>query len=172
MSQPIIDNICDQSLFERFYKKHAKDLHDFLYYKFGERLNPEDKVQEAFIKVWQNCSKITPDKAKSFLFTTANNLMLNAFAHEKVVLKYNQQPQKISTDESPEFVLQEKEYHEKLQRALSNLTEPQRVAFLMNRVEGKRFKEIASILNISTKAVEKRIYGALKKLRAEIEELK
>jgi len=172
MSQPIIDNICDQSLFERFYKKHAKDLHDFLYYKFGERLNPEDKVQEAFIKVWQNCSKITPDKAKSFLFTTANNLMLNAFAHEKVVLKYNQQPQKISTDESPEFVLQEKEYHEKLQRALANLTEPQRVAFLMNRVEGKRFKEIASILNISTKAVEKRIYGALKKLRAEIEELK
>ena len=172
MSQPIIDNICDQSLFERFYKKHAKDLHDFLYYKFGERLNPEDKVQEAFIKVSQNCSKITPDKAKSFLFTTANNLMLNAFAHEKVVLKYNQQPQKISTDESPEFVLQEKEYHEKLQRALANLTEPQRVAFLMNRVEGKRFKEIASILNISTKAVEKRIYGALKKLRAEIEELK
>ena len=148
MSQPIIDNICDQSLFERFYKKHAKDLHDFLYYKFGERLNPEDKVQEAFIKVWQNCSKITPDKAKSFLFTTANNLMLNAFAHEKVVLKYNQQPQKISTDESPEFVLQEKEYHEKLQRALANLTEPQRVAFLMNRVEGKRFKEIASILNM------------------------
>lgn len=172
MSQPIKDNICDQSMFERFYKKHAKDLHDFLYYKFGERLNPEDKVQEAFIKVWQNCSKITPDKAKSFLFTTANNLMLNAFAHEKVVLKYNQQPQKISTNESPEFVLQEKEYHEKLQRALANLTEPQRVAFLMNRVEGKRFKEIASILNISTKAVEKRIYGALKKLRAEIEELK
>lgn len=172
MSQPIKDNICDQSLFERFYKKHAKDLHDFLYYKFGERLNPEDKVQEAFIKVWQNCSTITPDKAKSFLFTTANNLMLNAFAHEKVVLKYNQQPQKISTNESPEFVLQEKEYHEKLQRALANLTEPQRVAFLMNRVEGKRFKEIASILNISTKAVEKRIYGALKKLRAEIEELK
>ncbi|WP_431159348.1 RNA polymerase sigma factor [Winogradskyella poriferorum] len=172
MSQPIKDNICNQSLFERFYKKHAKDLYDFLYYKFGERLNPEDKVQEAFIKVWQNCSKITPDKAKSFLFTTANNLMLNAVAHEKVVLKYNQQPQKISTNESPEFVLQEKEYHEKLQRALANLTEPQRVAFLMNRVEGKRFKEIASILNISTKAVEKRIYGALKKLRAEIEELK
>lgn len=172
MSQPLKDNICEQSLFERFYKKHAKNLHDFLYYKFGEHLNPEDKVQEAFIKVWQNCSKITPDKAKSFLFTTANNLMLNAVAHQKVVLKYNQQPQKTSTNESPEFVLQEKQYNEKLQNALANLTEAQRVAFLMNRVEGKRFKEIASLLDISTKAVEKRIYGALKKLREEIEELK
>ncbi|WP_411895943.1 RNA polymerase sigma factor [Winogradskyella sp. A2] len=171
MSQPIKDNICENAFFERFYKKYAKDLHDFLYYKFGERLNPEDRVQEAFIKVWQNCAKISPDKAKSFLFTTANNLMLNAVAHEKVVLKYNKQPQKSSTNETPEFVMQEKEYHQKLQTALSNLTEAQRVAFLMNRVEGKRFKEIATLLDISTKAVEKRIYGALKKLREDIKEL-
>lgn len=171
MSEPIKNNICENAFFERFYKKYARDLHDFLYYKFGERLNPEDKVQESFIKVWQNCAKITPDKAKSFLFTTANNLMLNAAAHEKVVLKYNKQPQKHSTNETPEFVMREKEYHQKLQSALSNLTEAQRVAFLLNRVEGKRFKEIAILLDISTKAVEKRIYGALKKLREDIKEL-
>ncbi|WP_339753802.1 RNA polymerase sigma factor [uncultured Winogradskyella sp.] len=169
MSQPLQDNICESQLFERLYKKHAKNLHDFLYYKFGEHLNPQDTVQEAFIKLWQNCSKIAPSKAKSFLFTTANNLMLNAFAHQKVVLKYNKQPQKHSTNETPEFVLQEKEYHQKLQKAITNLTEAQRIAFLLNRVEGKRFKEIAELLDISTKAVEKRIYGALKKLRGEIE---
>ncbi len=171
MSQPLQDNICDDLLFERFYKKHSKNLHDFLYYKFGEHLNPQDKVQEAFIKLWQNCGKIALPKAKSYLFTTANNLMLNAVAHQKVVLKYSKQPQKHYTSESPEFVLQEKEYHKKLQNAISNLTEAQRIAFLLNRVEGKRFKEIAELLNISTKAVEKRIYGALKKLRKEIKEL-
>jgi RNA polymerase sigma-70 factor (ECF subfamily) len=169
MSQPLQDNICEELLFERLYKKHAKNLHDFLYYKFGEHLNPEDKVQEAFIKLWQNCGKIAPPKAKSFLFTTANNLMLNAVAHQKVVLKYGKQPQKHATNETPEFVMQEKEYHQKLQNAITNLTEAQRVAFLMNRVEGKRFKEIAELLDISVKAVEKRIYGALKKLRKEIE---
>ncbi|GAA4240202.1 MULTISPECIES: RNA polymerase sigma factor [Winogradskyella] len=171
MSKPLQDNICESQLFERLYNKHAKNLHDFLYYKFGQQLNPQDKVQEAFIKLWQNCGKITPDKAKSYLFTTANNLMLNAVAHQKVVLKYNKQPQKHATNETPEFVLQEKEYHQKLQNAINNLTEAQRTAFLMNRVEGKRFKEIAKLLDISVKAVEKRIYGALKKLREEINEL-
>tara|TARA_R100001369_G_scaffold83767_2_gene116265 strand:+ start:3595 stop:4113 length:519 start_codon:yes stop_codon:yes gene_type:complete len=171
MSQPLEDNICETQLFERLYKKHAKNLHDFLYYKFGEHLNPQDRVQEAFIKLWQNCGKISPAKAKSYLFTTANNLMLNAVAHQKVVLRYRKQPQKHSTNETPEFVLQEKEYHQKLQNALANLTEAQRTAFLLNRVEGKRFKEIAELLGISTKAVEKRIYGALKKLRMEIDEL-
>ncbi len=171
MSQPLEDNICETQLFERLYKKHAKNLHDFLYYKFGEHLNPQDRVQEAFIKLWQNCGKIAPAKAKSYLFTTANNLMLNAVAHQKVVLRYSKQPQKHSTNETPEFLLQEKEYHQKLQNALANLTEAQRTAFLLNRVEGKRFKEIAELLGISTKAVEKRIYGALKKLRMEIAEL-
>lgn len=171
MSKPLQENICESQLFERLYKKHAKNLHDFLYYKFGEHLNPQDKVQEAFIKLWQNCSKVTPPKAKSYLFTIANNLMLNAVAHQKVVLKYSKQPQKHSTNETPEFVLQEKEYHQQLQKAISNLTKAQRVAFLMNRIEGKRFKEIAELLDISVKAVEKRIYGALKKLREEIKEL-
>ena len=169
MSKPLQDNICESQLFECLYKKHAKNLHDFLYYKFGDHLNPQDKVQEAFIKLWQNCNKIEPSKAKSYLFTTANNLMLNAVAHQKVVLKYSKQPQKHSTNETPEFVLQEKEYHQKIQQSISNLTEAQRVAFLMNRVEGKRFKEIAELLDISVKAVEKRIYGALKKLREDID---
>lgn len=168
MKQPLQDHICEERLFESIFEKHSKNLHNFLYYKFGEHLNPKDKVQEAFIKLWQNCSKVSPDKAKSFLFTTANNLMLNAVAHQNVVLKYEKRPQKTATIESPEFLLEEKEYHEKLQKALSNLTDAQRVAFLMNRVEGKRFKEIAQLLNISTKAVEKRIYGALKKLREDI----
>jgi len=171
MNKPLLDTICEEVLFERFFKKHSKNLHDFLYYKFGAHLNPQDKVQEAFIKLWQNCGKVSPDKAKSFLFTTANNLMLNAVAHQKVVLKHQKLPQKHSTNESPEFVMQEKEYNLKLQNALANLTEAQRVAFLMNRVEGKRFKEIAELLDISTKAVEKRIYGALKKLREDIDEL-
>ncbi|WP_179022400.1 RNA polymerase sigma factor [Winogradskyella forsetii] len=171
MSKPLQDNICESQLFERLYKKHAKNLHDFLYYKFGEHLNPQDQVQEAFIKLWQNCGKIAPAKAKSYLFTTANNLMLNVVAHQKVVLKFSKKPQKHSTNETPEFVLQEKEYHQKLQNAISNLTEAQRVAFLMNRIEGKRFKEIAELLDISVKAVEKRIYGALKKLREEVDGL-
>ncbi|MBU2930198.1 RNA polymerase sigma factor [Winogradskyella psychrotolerans] len=171
MNKPLQDNICESRLFEHLYKKHSKNLHDFLYYKYGNQLNPEDKVQEAFIKLWQNCGKITTDKAKSYLFTTANNLMLNAYAHQKVVLKHSKKPQKSTTNETPEFVLEEKEYHQKLQHALSKLSEAQRVAFLMNRVEGKRFKEIAELLNISVKGVEKRIYGALKKLREDIDEL-
>lgn len=171
MEKQLHDNICEERLFSSIFNKYSKDLHNFLYYKFGEMLNPKDKVQEAFVKLWENCAKVSPEKAKSFVFTTANNLMLNEAAHQKVVLKYQQTKPKTHTNESPEFLMREKEYMDKLQKALANLTDAQREAFMMNRVEGKRFKEIAELLDISTKAVEKRIYGALEKLRQEIKEL-
>jgi len=169
MNKDISDNICNESIFSSVFNKYSKDLHDFLYYKFGESFNPKDKVQEAFIKLWQNCSKVSPNKAKSFLFTVANNLMLNEAAHQKVVLAYQKVAPKHYTNESPEFLMQENEYMQKLQKAISNLTEAQRSAFLLNRIEGKKHKEIAALLDISTKAVEKRIYGALKKLREDID---
>jgi RNA polymerase sigma-70 factor (ECF subfamily) len=171
MNKDINDNICDESIFSSVFSKYSKDLHNFLYYKFGESFNPKDCVQEAFIKLWQNCSKVSPIKAKSFLFTIANNLSLNEAAHQKVVLAYQKVSPKHYTNESPEFLMEENEYMQRLQKAISNLTEAQRVAFLLNRVEGKKHKEIAALLGISTKAVEKRIYGALKKLKENIDEL-
>ncbi len=169
MSKQLHNNICNEALFSKLFTKYAKDLHNFLYYKFGDHFNPKDKVQEAFIKLWENCNNVSPDKAKSYLYTVANNLMLNEASHQKVVLKYRQHKPKEHTNESPEFLMQENEYMQKLQNAIANLTEAERVAFLLNRVEGKRHKEIAALLDIGTKAVEKRIYGALKKLRKEID---
>lgn len=169
MSKDLSNHICNEQLFSKLFKTHAKNLHDFLYYKFGNHLNPQDQVQEAFIKLWQNCKEVEPSKAKSYLFTVANNLMLNAVAHHKVVLKFQETKPKSSTNENPQFLLEESEYMHKLQKAISNLTEAQRVAFLLNRIEGKKHKEIANMLDISTKAVEKRIYSALKQLRKEIE---
>ena len=169
MPKDLNDHICDEQLFSKAFKSYSKGLHDFLYYKFGSHINPKDKVQEAFIKLWEKCKDVSPSKAKSFLFTVANNLTLNDLAHQKVVLKFQQTKPKSSTNENPQFLLEENEYLQKLQHAISNLTEAQRVAFLLNRIEGKKHKEIAEILNISTKAVEKRIYGALKQLRKEID---
>ncbi|MGO1585492.1 MAG: RNA polymerase sigma factor, partial [Mesonia sp.] len=73
MAKDLHEHVCQESVFASLYQKHAKNIHDFLYYKFGEVLQPEDKMQEAFVKLWQNCKKVPPRKAKSFLFTVANN---------------------------------------------------------------------------------------------------
>ena len=172
MSKKLHDTICEERLFSSIFEKYSKSLHDFLYYKYGSQINPEDNVQEAFIKLWDKCKDVPIDKAKSFLFTVANNSVLNILKHEKVKLNYQKIKQKEHTNVTPEFLMEEDEYMQKYQLALANLTDGQREAFLLNRIEGKRHKEIASLLGISVKGVEKRLYGALKSLRKEIEGIK
>lgn len=165
------ENVCDENVFNNIFEMHSTDLYNFLYYKYGANNNPQDLVQEAFIKLWNSCHKIVFDKAKSFLFTVANNQMLSELAKKKTATNYAEIKPTSHSHETPEFVLEEKEYGEKLSKALAELTEDQRVTFMLNRVEGKKHQEIADILGISRKAVEKRIYTALAKLRDKIDEL-
>ncbi|PQB04903.1 RNA polymerase sigma factor [Aureitalea marina] len=171
MEKKLFENVCQEQIYSQLYQRLAKDLHDFIYFKYGNQVNPEDKVHEAFMKLWQNCDSVPPEKAKSYLFTVANNLVLNELKHNKVVYKFKQIPKRSETNKTPHTELVEEEYLERFQEALNKLPEGQRIAFLLNRVEGKKHQEIADMLDISRKAVEKRIYTALDKILKELGEI-
>lgn len=161
-------DICKESVFQKVYNELNKEVWRFIYYRCGDSAQADDLVQDAFIKLWQNCAKTPMGSAKSFLFTITRNAFLNEVAHKKVVLNHAKlQPSRVD-NESPEHILEQKEFNDKIKIAISNLTEGQRTAFLLNRVEGKKYTEIATILDISVKAVEKRMSLALKTLRKEI----
>ncbi len=164
-------NFCNEKVFSDFFLNQSKLLNNYIYYKCGNIDLANDIVQEAFLKFWNNCKKVIPGKAKSFLYTIANNIFLNEYAKSNIVINFKNKQTKDFTNQSPEFLLEEKEFGAKLQNAISKLTEAQRTAFLMNRIDGKKYKEIAEILNISVKAVEKRIHNALLNLRREIENI-
>jgi len=141
-------------------------LKRFLYFKCGNEKKAEDVMQDAFVKLWENCKKVTPAKAKSYLYTVANNLFLNEVAHDKVVLKYlERQPSYKADQVTPEYELEKKEFRERLQMAINNLPEKQRIVFLMNRIDKKKYREIADDLGINIKTVENRMHLALKTLR-------
>ena len=169
MTNHSLSNICNEIIFSTFFKSHAKSLRNFLYYKYGNKDQAEDLAQEAFIKLWQNCAAVPIEKAKSYIYTIANNTSLNEIAHKKVVLQYEKNFSGLDkTNENPEFLLEEKQFKTKLLTAIENLNETQRIAFLMHRIDGKKYSEIAEELNISIKAVEKRIHLALVELRKKI----
>lgn len=172
MQKDLKENICEEKVFEHIYNTYAKDLRDFLYYKYGEQFNPNDKAQDAFIKLWDNCKKVPLSKAKSYLFTVANNLVLNDIKHQKVVLKHQKEIHKHYTNETPEFILEKEQFLQRYQKILENLNEEQRVAFLLNKVEGKKHSEIAELLGVTQKVVEYRIYAAFKILKKELEGFK
>jgi RNA polymerase sigma-70 factor (ECF subfamily) len=161
-------NTCNEVTYSSLFRDLGKPVYNFIFFKCGNEAQAHDLVQEAFIKLWQNCQKVPPTKAKSYLYTVASNMFLNEVAHKKVILKHAKFQPVNTNFESPEYVLEEKEFSIKVQTAIANLTEGQRTAFLLNRIDGKKYKEVAEILDISVKAVEKRMSQALAILRKDI----
>ncbi|MEL6674768.1 MAG: RNA polymerase sigma-70 factor [Bacteroidota bacterium] len=150
-----------KDLFDQYYEA----IRNFLYYKSGNMELSEDLTQEAFLILWKKKDNINPEKVKSYLYTIANNLFLNEIKHQKVVLKFQQQPKSTSSKESPQYLMEEEEFRKRLELAIAELPEKNRTVFLMNRIEKLTYKEIADRLGLSVKAVEKRMHKALLVLR-------
>ncbi len=168
------DSICEEAIFQRFFMEHSLGLRNFLIAKFGNADEAEDMVQDAFIKLWNNCGKVEFNKAKSYLFTIAVNLGISIKRHEQVKFRHHDIIANYSrgiTNENPEFEMESKEFLEKFKETIASLPERQREVFLLSRIEKKTYKEIAEMSGVSVKAIEKLMGKALKKVKEQLGEL-
>lgn len=151
-----------KSIFDQYYRP----IKNFLYYKLGDIDLAEDITQEVFMKAWDKRDSIILDTAKSYLYKIANNLVINHFNMAKTRFELKLEDHDKASSESPEYVMEKDEFAARLNRALEQLPDGQRTVFLMNRIEDLTYGEIADRLELSVKAVEKRMHGALESLRS------
>jgi len=153
-----------RSIFDQYYES----IRSFAYYKTGDVDLADDIVQEVFLKIWTNRDSVKNETVKALLYTIASNAIKNHYKHQKVV--FNFQKQDVSNDSSDEADsdLRQDELNKKLQEALAEVPEKAREVFLMSRIEGLTYAEIAERLDLSIKAIEKRMSEALSVLRSRI----
>lgn len=151
-------------VFKGYFDTYFDCIRSFLYYKSGDVDLAEDLVQEVFMKLWENIHNIKHETVKSYLYTIASNLFKNHYKRKKVEFKFIANFSELDS-ESPEFLMELKEFDKVLQGAISKIPEKSRDVFLMNRIEKLTYNEIAERLKISVKAVEKRMSKAISILR-------
>jgi len=151
-----------KSVFDTYYRP----LKNFLYYKLADIDLAEDITQEVFVRAWDKRDTILLETVKSYLYKIANNLAINHFNSAKTRFELKLEEHDRTVQESPHYVLEKNEFAARLNRTLENLPESQRVVFLMNRIDDLTYTDIAARLDISVKAVEKRMQGALESLRS------
>ena len=153
-------------IFKSVFDEYYRPLKNFLYYKLADKDLAEDITQEVFIRTWDKRDTILLETVRSYLYKIANNLVINHFNSAKTRFELKLEDHDSSVSESPQYVMEKEEFAAKLNRALENLPESQRVVFLMNRIDDLTYREIAERLDLSVKAVEKRMQGALESLRS------
>lgn len=151
--------------FKLLFDQYYEGIKSFLYYKIGDIEVAEDIVQEVFLKLWDKRSSIDLKTVKSFLFTVANNMAINHLKHRSIVFNFVRNENKSEKVNSPQYELEMKEFKENLERLLAEMPENYRVVFLMNRIDKLTYNEIAERLELSVKAIEKRMSNALSFLR-------
>jgi len=151
------------TVFEQYYER----LLNYCIHYVRSRETAEEIVSDVFVKIWQGRKKLKNiQKPDVYLFTSVRNNALNylrTFSSGKVVYLEASQETILHWDD-PEKELEKKEIRVKFQHAIESLPEQSKLIFRLVKEEGLKCREVAEILQISTRSVENQVFRAIKKL--------
>ncbi|MGE3063476.1 MAG: RNA polymerase sigma factor [bacterium] len=161
----------DQKAFKELFKRYSKRVFNLSYSHVYDYHAAEDISQEVFLILYKKAESF---KKKSSLSTwiyriTANSAVSYIRKHKKDELLTNIEFAADVAEDSP--VKEEKERDEKAKKILNLLPENQKTAFILSQKENLKYREIASIMKVSEKAVESLIYRARENIRQSLKEL-
>lgn len=169
-----------ETIYYGLFKQHYSELLFYATRLVGED-DAEDIVQDVFVELWNNKSKIDfDDHIKSFLYKSVYTRSINFLKHKSVVDSYTSEEkeffaQKIAyyNYENSEVMarLENMELKKEILSAINDLPDQSRKVFKMSYLYEMKNKEIADILGISLRTVEAHMYKALKILRVKLSHL-
>jgi len=160
----------DEAAFHEVYNIYSKRLYSFAYRFLKNKEQCEEVVQECFLSLWINRSKLNDAYTLGpYLFTIARRLTLNSIRQltvskagleklwESITLLHNETEEQILLNNLQEFA----------ESAFSNLPKQQQLVFRLSREEGLSYDEIAERLQLSRNTVKNHLVAALKNLRTQ-----
>jgi len=164
----------DPEAFELLFRKYYIRLCGFANKFLNNHNEAEDIVQEVFTTLWENRELIDSNNSlKAYIFRITQNLSINKLRRKVVESRYTEVYKLVYIDhkESSGFEsLLGKELEENINLAIDRLPPGCSKVFRMSRVEGLKYDEIATALNISVKTVETQMSKALRMLRIQLGE--
>ena len=158
-----------------FYKTNFKQLVLFAK-RYVHEDDAQDVVQDIMTMLWEKREDLFFIKdIKSYIFLSVKNRCIDILKHEMykhehcrrtlMMLKHSYA---IETIQTPSSYVEFKEMEMAIDHAIDTLPDKCREVFVLSRMKGLRYKEIASHLRISPNTVECQMTIALKKLRLQL----
>jgi RNA polymerase sigma-70 factor (ECF subfamily) len=162
------------SWFKREILAHEKSLVRYLLRTWPNPQEVPDLRQDTYVRVYEAAAKSRPQSPKSFLFAIARNLMADHIRRRRIVAidavgDLNALNVLIDTVSSEHRASAQQELR-RLAEAMDRLPPKCREVVWMRRVDDLPQKEVAILLNISQKTVEKHVMKGMKLLAQAVSE--
>lgn len=163
----------NQDAFQKIFEEYSKRIFVFAkgYLKSNEEA--EEVVQEVFVKIWNVRASINTELSfKSYLFKISYNYIRELFLKKNLENAYKHEilDFAVDFDNRTEERLDYNSLLELVETLIDKLPPRQKEIILLKKKQGLPVKEIASVLNISHRTVEKHLSEALKSLKLELSE--
>lgn len=141
--------------FNTSVENYSDAVFRFLISNLKDEERAKDIIQDTFEKVWINRENINPEKAKSYIFTTAYHTMIDSIRKVRKITDLDDA--KIKNYSHTE---QYSDLQEILHKAINKLPADQKSVILLRDYEGYSYDEISEITGLSESQVKVYIYRA------------
>lgn len=163
----------DESALAYLMSGYRQQLVLFIKRSLPREEDVESLVQEVFLKIWVNRTKLDAQRSfDSYLFTVAKHMLidhLRKLVHKRRYIK-DSVALSATYEQSASGQLEYEELKSTVEQCIDLLPEKRREIFMMNRFEGKRYKEIAVELGISENTVNAQMHKAMQFLKDKLKD--
>ncbi len=170
----------NQGAFRVLVDRHSRALFRLAYRMTGNQQDAEDLVQETFLRAYKQLERFNGRSAfATWLHRICANCALDLIRSRKS--RREQQPLMKDGEEwswfdqvaapapSPERLTQSGQIADLLEPAMNQLSESERIAFVLRHFEGCDIEEIARTLGVQNNAAKHSVFRAVQKLRRALE---
>lgn len=155
------------------YRLHCKELLHHLLRIVKCQETAEDLVQESYLILARTANATAIENPRSFLYRTASNLALDHLRHNKIVERHQEAALLVEEPQQSgaESEIASQQCRTLLYQTIAELPPRCRDAFILHKIRGLSYREVAGVLDISESAVEKHIVKGLvhcRKQRAQL----
>lgn len=156
----------DEAAFQALFEATYPSLHRYAQSLTKNTVLAQDAVQEAFLRIWRRRATLDPSRSlRALLYLAVRNLVFN---EERTLL---QRKKLLATMDPPAAPSRPDEHSHvemleaHMRRWIRALPQRRREAFQLSRYDGLSYQEIAHVMGLSVKTVERHIQLALRELR-------
>lgn len=157
-------------LFEQLFYSTKDKVYAFIKGMVHDHVQVQDYMQSCYMRLWEHLDTLSTDtEVLPFLYTVSRNIVIDHL-RKNIRTEYTEDilhfAEETQGHNSTEYYIAERESSRQIRELLSMLPERRRQVFVLIKIEGLSYKEVANHLKISVSTVEKHMHEAYKAIAA------